>query len=344
MAKGKKEEVVSIDDEFEANETPGKSSEDDTDQSEAGTLPDKDKTTASEQKATTTATLEPPEAPEGDEVSEQGSEQAAAAAGAEKTWKDFGIEDFEGKSSEEIAAIVRREREDSSFRRRVYGEQADELGGLRTFKTETEAKAKAAAEEKKPDLLEQMPDMTDGEVLDFNKIYEAHPVKAILKYARPVIEQLVQQQLQEAIKGGVKNTISESIGDQRDSLEYASFLQRHEDAETYLSAMKVLDKPEYLGEQSRSYEELYGLAKLSSEKSPLYAPVFQLMAKHPTASFKEAEQLAKQQLGAVGTAAKKREQIQQNIDKLDVVNSSTTASAKSKTTKGIVTIDDEFQI
>ncbi|MBA7689292.1 hypothetical protein ES703_97798 [subsurface metagenome] len=337
MAKGKEENVVDIDDEF--NKEP-----DNTNQSEAGTLPDKDKATESEEGATTTAALEPPEIPEGDEVSEQGSEQAAAAAGAEKTWKDFGVDDFEGKSNEEIAAIVRREREDSGFRRRVYGEQADELGTLRTFKTETEAKAKTAAEEKKPDLLEQMPDMTDGEVLDFNKIYEAHPVKAILKYARPVLEQLVQQQLQEAIKGGVKNTITESIGDQRDSLEYASFLQRHDDAETYLPAMKTLDKPEYLGEQSRSYEELFGLAKLNSEKSPLYAPVYQLMAKHPTVSFKEAEQLAKQQMGAVGTAAKKKQDIQQNINKIDDVNSSTTASAKSKTTKGVVTIDQEFEI
>lgn len=335
MAK-EKENVVSIDDEFNESGNTG--------QSEADALSEKDKATASEQKATTTAALEAPEIPEGDEVSEQGSEQAAAAAETEKTWKDFGVDDFEGKSSEEIAAIVRQERDDGNFRRKIYGEQAEELGELRKFRTETETAKVKAAEEKKPDLLEQMPDMTDGEVLDFNKIYEAHPVKAILKYARPVIEQLIQHQLQEAIKGGVKNTITESIGDQRDSLEYASFLQRHEDADKYLSGMKVLDKPEHLGEQSRSYEELYGLAKLNSEKSPLYAPVFQLMAKHPTVSFKEAEQLAKQQMGAVGTAAKKKEQIQQNINKLDAVNSSTTASAKSKTTKGIVTIDDEFQI
>lgn len=331
MAKAKKEEPVSIDDEFEANETIG----DDTGQ---------DKTTESKGEVNIAEAPEAPEVPEGDTASDQVSDQAAATARTEKTWKDFGVDDFEGKTNEEIAAIVRRDRDDSSFRRRVYGEQADELGALRTFKTETEAKAKAAAEEKKPDLLEQMPDMTDGEVLDFNKIYEGHPVKAILKYARPVIEQLVNQQLQGAIQGGVKSTITESIGEQQDSLEYAGFLQRHEDAETYLPAMKVLDRPEHLGGQARSYEELLSLAKLSRDKSPLYAPVYQLMAKHPTVSFKEAEQLAKQQLGSKGAAEAKRKEVQQELDNIDAVNSSTTASAKSQTTGEIVTIDNEFNI
>ena len=338
--KKEKGEVVSIDDEFGADEKVDKPIEDNADQPEAGVLPEEDKPTEVKEKATTTEALEAPEAPGEDVVSEQVSEQVDAAAETKKTWKDFGIDDFEGRSNEEIAAIVRQQREDIDFRRKIYAGQADELGALRKYKVEKEK----PAEEKKPDIFDSMPDMTEGEFFDFNIISEKQPVKAVLKYARPVIEQLVQQQLQEAIQGGVKNTITESIDGQRDSIEYANFLSRHEDATTYESAMKVLDQPEYLGDQKRPYEELLGLAKLNAENSPLYAPVFQLMAKHPTISLKEANQLAKQQMGAVETAAKKKEKIQQNIDKIDTVNLSTTASAKSKTTGEIVTIDDEFEI
>lgn len=326
MAK-KKEEVVSIDDEF-GNEPIG----DDTDQSE------KDKAT---EKAVTTETVEAPEVSEKDDASEQVSDQVTAPA--EKTWKDFGVDDFEGKSNEEIAEIVKIGREDIAFRRRILAEQADELGELRKFRTESEAKVKPA-EEEKPDILDSMPEMTEGEILDFNKIYESHPVKAILKYGRPVIEQLVNQRVQDAIKGGVKSTITESIDGQRDSLDYANFLSRHEDAETYEPPMKMLDRPEHLGEQHRPYEELFGLAKLGVDKDPLYTPVYQLMSKYSNMTFKEAQQFAKQQMGSKEAAQVKRQKIQQDIDKIDAVNSSTTASAKSKTTGEIVTIDDEFQI
>lgn len=332
MAK-KKEDVVSIDNEFGSDETIGEPIKDETGQSEKG------KTTEIEEKVTTTETVEAPEAPEKDEVSEEVSDQVTVAAETTKTWRDFGIDDFEGRTNEEIAEIIRREREDSSFRRKVYGEQAEELGELRKLRAEAE---KPAVEEK-PDIFDSMADMTEGEILDFNSIYEKHPVKAVLKYARPVIEQLVNQHLEEAIKGNVKTSITESIEGQRDSLDYGNFLSAHEDAETYLPAMKKLDGPEHLGEQHRSYEELHSLAKLGMDKDPSYAPVYQLMAKHPTFSFKEAQQFAKQQLGSVDAAKVKKEKIRREIDKIDAVNSSTTASAKSQTKK-MVTIDEEFEI
>lgn len=335
MAK-EKEEVVSIDDEFGSDKPTDEPIKDDTDQSE------KDKSTEPKEKAIATEAPEVSEAPEKDEAPEQVSEQVDVSAETKKTWKGLGIDDFEGRTDEEIAQIVKREREDSSFRRRVYGEQADELGELRKLRAEAE---KPEVEEK-PDPLDALPDMTEGEILDFNKIYEGHPVKAILKYGRGVIEQLVNQRLEEAIKGDVKSSITELVDKQRDNIEFTNFLSRHKNdeipIETFVPAMNELDN-KYFGEQLRPPEELFSLAKLYFDKDPLYAPVYQLMVKHPTFSFKEAQQFAKQQLGSVDAAKVKKEKIRQEIDKIDAVNSSTTASAKSQTKK-LVTIDDEFEI
>ena len=58
--------------------------------------------------------------------------------GSVKTWKDVGLEDFEGKSVEDIAKRIEQERRETDFREKKYGAQATELGELRKFREQVE--------------------------------------------------------------------------------------------------------------------------------------------------------------------------------------------------------------
>lgn len=289
------------------------------------------------------------EAPEAPVAKEKVSDEAEADAPTKKSWKDFGLEGFEGKSEEEIARIIVQERREDEHRRKVYGELSNEVGELRKFKTEAETKAARPKEEKEPDLLDVMPEMTEGQILDFNAIYEKNPVKAMLKYGGDTIKQMIASQLKESLAGKVEGAVGETIAEQKDTIAYSNFLSKHDDVETFLPLMQTLDGERYLGLQNRSYEELYELAKLGPHTKgtvidPLYNPVYQLMAKHPTLSFKEALAFAKQGAGAEEKAAEKHEQVKKIINKIDSVNTASKGTPKSQGTKEVVTIDEEFEI
>lgn len=285
------------------------------------------------------ATTDTTETPEKDKVEEQVSETAETE---EKTWKDLGLDEFEGKSTEEVAKIVLQRRKESEFRDKLYGDQANELGKLRKFKTEQEA-AKEKPEEKKEkvNLIDQLPDMSEGEILDFNTIYEKNPAKAFLKYGNNTIRQIIAEEF-ESRQEDVERFVGKSIDEHKDSLAYSNFLDNTPDAEQYLPAMQTLDKDEYLGEQKRSYKELYNLAKLGQDNDPLYKPVYRLILEN-NMTFTKAKTFASQLAGAEEKADTKRDKIQKTVEKIDAVNTST-ASSKSKTDKKLVTIDDEFEI
>lgn len=332
MAKEKKEgteekvEVHDIDNEFaSAEDAPGVTTE------------TKGKEVTTEEKA--------PETPAKEEV----LEKAEADAPVPKTWKDLDLEDFEGKSQEEIARIIVQERRESEHSRKVYGEQGEELGALRKFKTDTEVEKAKPKEEKEPDLLDTMPEMTEGEILDFNAIYEKNPVKAMLKYGGATIKQMIASQLKESLAGKVEGAVGETIAEQKDSIAYSNFLSKHDDVETFLPLMHTLDSEKHLGLQNRPYEELYELAKLGPHTqgvivNPLYQPIYSLMAEHPTFTFKKALKFTKQGMGAEEKAVEKKAEVKKTIDKIDSVNTASKGTPKSQGTKEIVTIDDEFEI
>lgn len=312
--------------------------------------PATEETTETEEKATTE---EAPEAPVKEEVSEEA--ETAATTTEVKTWKDLGLEDFEGKSQEEIAQLIVQSRRESEHRDKVYGDQTNVVGDLRKQIAEAEAKITEVEAKKKesgikePDLLDQLPEMTEGEILDFNAIYEKNPVKALFKYARPVLEKMTASQVTKALEGKVEGAVDESIAQQKDNIAYTNFAGRHEDAEKFTPLMQLLDGENYLGGQKRSYEELYQLAKLGPHAQgvvadPLYQPIFQLMAKHDSMSFGEALSFAKQGTAAEEKAVEKRKEVKKTIDKIDSVNTTSKGTPKSKGTKELVTIDDEFEI
>jgi len=273
---------------------------------------------------------------------EQVSEQADTTAKTERTWADLGVGDFEGKSNEEIARSVLQQQKDSDFRNKIYGEQASELGELRKFKAEQQAKAAAPKEE--VGLFEQIPDMTEGQIADYNALYEKNPVVTPLKLGESYIRKMIAQELQ-AQREDVKSFVGESIEAQRDSIAFTNFLGKHEDAQQYTPFMKFLDGEQYLGAQKRPYEDLYNLAVLGKAKDPLYDSAYQLMAKHPTLSFEDAKIFAKQKAGSEEQAAEKHQKLEKELDKIDSVNSSSsTANRKSDTTRKMVTVDEEFNI
>lgn len=335
MAKQKK--VVSIEDEFGGNAAVAAAEPGDT-------------TTQVEDEVVA------PEAPEAPpkETEEQVEEQDEGTAKPKaKSWKDLGLVGFEGKTDEEIAKAILEERaragseqRDHDFRRRVFGEQADELGELRKFKKEHEEKAAQSA---KTDPLDLLPDMTDGEIVDFNKIYETNPVKAVLKYASPHLKKIISEQINSALTEQIGEAIGESMAAERTNLEFNDFRSKNEDAETYWPFMRTLDDERYLGKQSRPFSELYELAKLGpyaegTVVNPLYEPTYLLMAKYPNMTFKEAHSFAKQQASSPEAAEKKRAALEKDITKIDSVNTASAVTQKSKGTGKIVTIEDEFGV
>lgn len=104
----------------------------------------------------------------------------------EPSFAELGLPSFEGKSRKEVAQMITDLQSDVSKGNERYGTVANELGKLRKLAEKPAEKP----EEKKVDLIEEMPEMTAGEVADFNELYDKNPVKAVLKYGGPALNSL----------------------------------------------------------------------------------------------------------------------------------------------------------
>ena len=104
----------------------------------------------------------------------------------EKTWKDFGLNEFEGKSNEEIAQAIQELRRDRDYQASRYGKLSNEFGELRKQTSDKQP-------ESKKELIDTIPDLTPGQVTDFNRIYEENPVKALIKFGGPHIEKIIEE-------------------------------------------------------------------------------------------------------------------------------------------------------
>ena len=249
-----------------------------------------------------------------------------------KTWKDFGLDRFDGKSIEEIATEIK-------WRNEIQGRQSNELGELRA---KVEALKKPKEEKGKTDVLAQLPEMTRGEIVDFNEIWENDPRKAIAKYASPYIQQTVKDMLQEAFKGELGQTVQGALEQKSTDIELTTFLQTHEDGEAYIPSMQKLDATEYLGEQRRSLNELYELAKLGSKKDPLYTPIYQMMKSQPSMPLAEAKEVSDLKLSSTTVAQDKLKKAKETVKAIDSVNATTTKKTASEKTTVAATVDEAF--
>jgi len=280
-------------------------------------------TTDEEKESTTVETTEDsvPETTGNETV----SDTKPAGETSEASWKDVGLEKYESMTREQIAR-------DIHWRNKQMGDRANEIGELRKKVERLEQLQKNKDEEaEKPNLLDSIRDLTAAETEDFNRLYEASPVKAILKYGGDSIKDLVSGEVKKALGEHVPKAVTESAQEQQEALEFKQFLLGHDDADNHLPFMKVLDQEEHLGRQHRPLEELYQLAKLAKDKDPLYSNIYGLMHKHSAMTVAEARRFAMVMQKSPDTREKVKAEVAQ-IDKAST-SASSTKRAADKVTK-----------
>lgn len=251
MPEGNKEEVLTVEDAFDAPQ------------------PDEIKT----------AEVEPVTQ---EAVSDKTETTTEAEPTTQKKWSELGIPDFDGLNQDEIAKIIKQEREEFSFRNRLYGEQANELGELRKKATE-----KPDTLPEKKEVQDGLRPMTESEIADYNAVYEKNPAAALIKYGNAELRKLIQDEL----KTKVKDEVGKSEQGITFAIELRECYSKHSDMKDTEPFMRVLDDPKYLGNQSRKLEDLYQLSRLALVKDELYNPVYELMSRFPAMDFAEAKDI-----------------------------------------------------
>lgn len=282
----------------------------------------------SDAEAVADAEIKAQEAKEAEAKKAETKEKEKLSEAPEKTWTELGHPRYEKMTREQIAAEI-------SWRHEVDGRQSDELGDLRKkLKTQDgELEKFKKPPEEKVDFLESLPAMTEGEVMDFNSLYETNPMKAIMKYSSPHIKQIIESHLKETLPQYMQGTVGGLLAEQNEAGEYKKFLDSNDDAEEYVDAMKVLDKPENLGQQRRPYRDLYELAKLGTTQDSLYAPVFQMMRSYPNMPFAEAKKFVELQSHSPDSAKNTREKIKKDVNELQAAGSTTSKKSKASLEK-----------
>ena len=256
--------------------------------------------------------------------------EPVAETPAEPSWKDLGLDRYEGLTKEQIAREIK-------WINKQYGDHTHEVGELRKKIAELESKTETKVVEEKP---EPRRGLTAAEVEDYNTLYEKDPVGAFIKYGESDIQRIIDKRVEEKLQTILPDKLGKITDEQADAMEFENFNSRHDDAEEYISSMKILDDPKYLGTQKRKYDELYELVKLSETDDTQYQQVYALMKKHPTMSYKEAVSFT----GSKITPKTTRQQVVKEVEKIKQVNSASTAKANSKQGAIALDLDDAFNI
>lgn len=236
----------------------------------------------------------------------------------EKSFTDLGAQELEGKSREEIARYVREQTDYQVMRDRVYGEQANELGGLRRFKKEHSVE--------KPKAEEPFPDLSEGQIADFNAHWEKNPGKAIVSAGMGnYIKQAIATGVQEILGG---DTVKAQFAEQQNRLDYESWKSRTPDHEEQEPLMQALDGQDRLGSQGRTYDDLCDLARLGNGDDPLYGAVYSLMYKHPTMPCSEARKNAL--LASTENSQVLKDKVKKDVQDIDTIRTKPTGVKASK--------------
>jgi hypothetical protein len=248
----------------------------------------------------------------------------------EKSYKDYGAPELEGKTPEQVARYVRDQTDYWAMRNRVFGEQANELGELRKFKKEHG--------EPKPKVEDPFSEMSEGQIADFNRQWEKNPSKAIVDAGMGnYIKQQITLGVQEAWGS---DAVKQTFAEQQNMLAFESFVSRTPDCEEYIPLMQTLDGPNYLGPQGRKYDELYAVAKLGNSDDPSYGGVYRLMKKHPSMSYSDAHKFAKSLLSSSEESQALKVKVEKDVQDIDTIRAKPTgvkASKKSEDYKNMTT-------
>ncbi len=189
-----------------------------------------------------------------------------------KTWKDFGLGNLEGKSTEQIAQEI-------SYRNKLYGDQSNEIGTMKRKMQEYETKItdfeKLAGREPETKVADQM---TEGQLADFYRDLEKDPRKAI----NDLIKSSMTEDIKAAVLADIKEqgigSSDEKLSEAVNDIKWRNFTEKNTDWEDYRGMMEVLTKEEHFG-GDRPPDDIYELAKLSKTNVQLYRATYQLMVK-----------------------------------------------------------------
>ncbi len=280
---------------------------------------------------------------------EKGSESESTAEVEQKQdvveqdkdeWTKAGMPEFSGKSPDDIAKILKQRYAEDEHRRQVLGRQAQELGEIRKRMDEFEQARTAPEQAQKKDVT--ITPLSEQELDDFNELWAQHPGAALQKYASNVFKEIVQQALSEQLagNGAIGQHIRRNTEAVQQEIAWNNLCAKAPDAPQYIPKMRVLDDPQNLGQQARSTDELYALAKLHDEDKPLYEAVYVLCKKHPTLSVEEAKRFASQQVHGQEAAEAKKRQLAAKVQKVDIANN--TAVGRKAAQEKVMTIDEAF--
>ena len=260
--------------------------------------PSKDVVATEETQGTTAAVT--------DETTQVATEETTQGKVVEKSWKDFGLDNLEGKSTEQIAQEI-------SYRNKLYGDQSNEIGTMKRKLQEAETKVadfeKLAGREPEKKIVDQM---TEGQLADFYRDMESDPRKAISNLIKGSLTDEIKAAVLESVKEQGTPGSDEKLSEAVNSIEWRNFTERNPDWQDYYGMMNVLTGEEHFG-GNRPFDEVYQLAKLSKTNEPLYRATYQFMATHDKMSFAEAMDYAQMKMTAPAKAMEKKDGIKKEI-------------------------------
>lgn len=221
-------------------------------------------------------------------------------------WKALGLDVFEGKSQKEVAEQILFERKQLGHTTNMLGELRREISQLKTKPEKVEKTV-----EKPKSVLEEIKELDEADTAKFNALYDKNPIKAIMTYGGDTIKDFIAEEVKKSVPD-----VSGVLQETKDKIEYNSFLSSNDDVtESDMAQIRIFNDEQYLGEQERSYADLYGLAKLWRNKDERAEKVYSLMKKHSTMSFSEACTFVPERKSEVN-----KEKIKQTVNKNKTTN------------------------
>ena len=249
-------------------------------------------------------------------------------------WSQFQNADrFKGHTVQEVI-------DHYNGREHQYGSQTKELGDLRSYREQNEARQRQATGQPAP---VKKPTFTEGQQFEFAKKFQDAPLGAVSEFMVPQLaEQLtpmvwknVQQQLGPAMQNYAQNVATDT--------EYAALVRNHPEIETDQElrwSTHTLMGPEYLG-SGVPYEQAMFLAKLGKDERSLFSTTCYLMRQGVT--FDRAKRFAENEQNAPESAETKKQQLKEEVTGIRRGAKASTKGARTSEPE-IETMDDAFAV
>jgi hypothetical protein len=208
-----------------------------------------------------------------------------------------------------------------------YGQQSNELGEARKYKSEFEA-LRAQIAGQKP--TEVKPKFSEVEQAMFLQKLQENPMSAINEFLEPKLAESLKAKIYEDFKKDIGPTIRGHAQDVADQQERAKLFEDHPELNTddkLLWMTRRMMGPDYVGQQV-PYEEAYLLAKMAIGNASLFPTTCYLM--RSGLKFKEAKEYASLKKNAAATAKTAKDQIKEEVNSIAAGTKSTAKKSGAK--------------